>query len=327
MRSDHETSLFWYRMLFAQGYGPRTLFKIIQESEKLGYTVSDLCSLGKEEFSRLLSSIDKRPNLATFENFKKACEINPDSFQKLSNRGIKIVHPGHTFYPENLKQMQKAYVLSCYGDLNILKEPGIAIVGARNCAKTALELTARIVHELARNGVKNIISGLARGVDTKAHISAMEAGIYTTAVLSSGIQHFLNNHSIPFNTDKALVVSQFQPDQRWHRRNAMMRNELVCALAEAVIVVESGPRKDASGKQSGTFAAAETALRLSRPVYVVHPSFFEAPPRGNVELLKVKGIQVIIGDISQAIKNLVTSLKAEEGDDAPDQLKLPFQIH
>lgn len=326
MRSEFNSSFFWYKMLFARGYGPKTLFKIVKafRTKEKGRELSELCSLEKEEFRELLLSLDKLPNLATYESFMNACQISPYGFQDLLNKKVKLVHPDHSLYPETLEQMEKAYVLSCYGNLKLLKEPGVAIVGSRNCSKTALHLTEMIVRELARNGIRNIISGFAKGVDTKAHTSAMENNIYTTAVLSYGILRFLNSRSNIFDTERALVISQFRPDQQWSKQNAMMRNELVCILAKALIVVESGPKRNKNGNHSGTFAAAETALNMKKPVYVVHPALFEAPPEGNAQLLEKKGTRPILGNLEDSIRDLVSTLISKKNHHFSQQLNLPF---
>ena len=66
----------------------------------------------------------------------------------------------------------------------------------------------------------------------------------------------------------------------------MTRNKLVCALSNVVVVIVSGPERDANGRNSGTFNAGMAALKMGIPVFVVSPDFFAATPPGNRELLK-----------------------------------------
>ena len=86
-----------------------------------------------------------------------------------------------------------------------------------------------------------------------------------------------------------LVVSQFDPDARWSARNAMARNKLVCALSKAVVVIESGPERDSHGKTSGTFNTAKNAMRMGLPLFVLDPSCFDNPQKGNANLIKLGG--------------------------------------
>ena len=69
----------------------------------------------------------------------------------------------------------------------------------------------------------------------------------------------------------------------------MVRNKLVCALSKAVVVIESGPKKDSQGKMSGTFNTARTALDMKRPLFVLDPKYFDNPPKGNEDLITLGG--------------------------------------
>ena len=89
-----------------------------------------------------------------------------------------------------------------------------------------------------------------------------------------------------------LAVSQFDPDTTWQAWNAMKRNQLVCALSKAVVVVESGPERDAQGKMSGTFNTAKAALDLNLPLFVVNPSCLDNAPKGNADLIALGGYRL-----------------------------------
>jgi predicted Rossmann fold nucleotide-binding protein DprA/Smf involved in DNA uptake len=67
---------------------------------------------------------------------------------------------------------------------------------------------------------------------------------------------------------------------------AMTRNKLVVALSGAVVVIVSGPERNANGRNSGTFNAGMSALKMGIPVFVAAPSFFADNPQGNLELIK-----------------------------------------
>lgn len=153
-----------------------------------------------------------------------------------------------------------------------------------------MHITRNLAGELAGKGI-NIVSGYAKGVDSAAHLGALEAEGTTTLVLSNGIKHLRQKRAFKeFNWDQdVLAVSQFDPDTPWQAWNAMARNQLVCTLSNGVVVIESGPERDTQGKMSGTFNTAKTALDLNRPLFVLDPNCLDAPPKGNKTLIELGG--------------------------------------
>jgi len=208
-----------------------------------------------------------------------------------------VVYPGSKYYPERLLPLAEQYpispVLFCIGLLSLLKSEGVAIVGSRHPSEESLRIAKKLASDLALSG-KNIVSGYAKGIDTSAHLGALEAGGTTTIVIGSGIKGFsIRREFNDFNLARdALVVSQFAPNERWSGVNAMARNKTVCILAEAVVVVESGKERDNQGKMSGTFDAARSALKLQIPLFVFSPASFKRQPSGNSELIKLGGIEI-----------------------------------
>jgi DNA processing protein len=185
-------------------------------------------------------------------------------------------------------------VLLCQGQLALLSSDGVAIVGSRNVSTQGLEAARMLATDLANLG-KNIISGYAKGVDTEAHRSALEAEGTTTIVLSYGIEEFQKKRDlqdIRWSQQDILVISQFAPDTKWNAGNAMARNKTVCALSNGVVVIESGKERDEDGKMSGTFDAAKIALELGIPLFIVSPTYFETPPAGNADLIRLGGIEI-----------------------------------
>ena len=172
------------------------------------------------------------------------------------------------------------------GNIAILSRPSVAIIGKRQAGEAALAAAASLADELVGKGI-NITSGYAAGIDTAAHLAAMRAGGTTSMILSQGINHFqikaeLNAY---LTVDNVLVISQFEPDAKWAAYMAMTRNKLVVALSGAVVVIISGPERDANGRNSGTYNAGLSALKMGIPVFVVDPDFFSVPPEGNSQLI------------------------------------------
>ena len=105
---------------------------------------------------------------------------------------MKVIEIGDKDYPENLKYIydppKKLYVM---GNEKILNEFGIGIVGTRMASPYGKEITKSLAYGLAKHGV-NVISGMARGIDTEAHIGSILAKGKTIAVLGSGFRTYLS---------------------------------------------------------------------------------------------------------------------------------------
>src|SRR5690606_11316842 len=139
----------------------------------------------------------------------------------------------------------------------------------------------------------NVTSGYAKGVDTSAHMGALEAGGTTTMILSFGTNHIsIKREMKDLSWEKnILFVTQFAPYEKFSGRNAMTRNKLVCAMSKAIVVIKSGPERDDSGKMSGTFDAGKSAIKMGVPVFVLSPQVLNPLSQGNIDLIKLGGIE------------------------------------
>lgn len=155
-----------------------------------------------------------------------------------------------------------AVVWAC-GATSLIGSRAIGVSGSRAASDAGL-LAARDVAVSAAHHQLVVVSGHAAGVDTRAHLGAIESGGKTIAVLPEGIDHFrlrpeLRNDA---SEENFLAVSEYEPEERWTVGRAMRRNKLLIALVDALFVIE--PRE-----QGGTLAAGIEALRAKVPVFVV----------------------------------------------------------
>jgi DNA processing protein len=147
-----------------------------------------------------------------------------------------------------------------------LPAPRIAVVGTREPSLKGVELTKRLVRSLVKEGV-TVVSGLARGIDTVAHRTAIEQGGRTVAVLGTPLNAFYppENRALQLKMMREhMVVSQFPPGSPVSRRNFPMRNRTMALLSDATVIVEAGER-------SGTIYQGLECLRLGRPL-LIHAS-------------------------------------------------------
>ena len=275
---------FWFRLFKTRGIGPKLLISVakILEAE----------NLNPEILPRSQSDLSVQfPKLAKILNGKIRAEDKErvtTAYEQLKKQGIDIIHPGHPDSPPHIREISP--ILFIKGQHKLLTSDGVAIVGARDVSNEGIRVARTIATGLAREGI-NVVSGYAKGVDSEAHSAALASGGTTTLVLPHGITGLRQKKAFRnFNWGRdVLAVSQFAPDAKWLARHAMMRNTLICALSKAVVVIESGPERNANGKMSGSFDTGKAALKMNLPLFIVDPEYFVKPPEGNTDLIRLGG--------------------------------------
>ena len=275
---------FWFRLFKTRGIGPKLLVSVAKtlETENLN---PEMLPCSQSDLSA------KFPKLAKILNGKIRAEEREKvttAYEQLKKQGIDIIYPGHPDFPPHLLEI--APILFVKGKQKQLMSDSVAIVGARNVSDKGIRIARKLAGDLASEGI-NVVSGYAKGVDSEAHLGALEAEGTTTLVLPNGINQLRQKNAFKkFNWDRdVLAVSQFDPDTKWIARNAMVRNKLVCALSKAAVVIESGPERDAQGKMSGTFNAAKTALSMGLVLFVLNTHCLDNAPEGNAALIELGG--------------------------------------
>jgi DNA processing protein len=203
-------------------------------------------------------------------------------------RGIAITTPGDADYPVALRDLEDAPpVLHAMGDLALVDRASVAVVGSRAATPYGLRITARLAGTLARGGV-TIVSGLAMGIDARAHEAALESGGATVAVLGTGVDVPYPRTNAPLHariTRRGLVLSESPQGRAAFRGAFPRRNRLIAALADVVLVVEAGVR-------SGALITATLAAEQGRLVAAV-PGPVDVPSSEGSNALLRSGAHVV----------------------------------
>ncbi len=168
------------------------------------------------------------------------------------------------------------------GDVTLLAEPAVAIVGARACSPYGAQVARMLGRELASAGVV-VVSGLARGIDGEAHRGALETDGHTVAVLGCGIDrdypaaHTMLAHSIG---ERSLVVSEYEAGVEPAPWRFPARNRIIAGLCAVTVVVEARER-------SGALITADFALEEGREVFAVPGEITSALSAGTNALLRL----------------------------------------
>ena len=150
------------------------------------------------------------------------------------------------------------------GSLTADDERSVAVVGTRRPSEGGLQRARDIASGLVAAGY-TVVSGLADGIDTAAHLAALERGGRTVAVIGTGLHRAYpaRNASLQQRiADDAAVVSQFWPDAPPTRTSFPMRNVVMSGLARATVVVEAS-------HTSGARMQARFALEHGRPLFLL----------------------------------------------------------
>lgn len=171
----------------------------------------------------------------------------------------RIIYPEDKLYPKNLEKT----TLYCKGKI-IWNNPALAIIGSRDCSPQIENKILKIIESLPNNIV--IVSGLAKGVDSIAHLSAIKLNRKTIAVLPCGIDMVYPKENIPLSKlileKGGLLVSEYKGKQRPSKKSFVLRNRIITGLSSVVLVAEAKIK-------SGTMHAVNFAKKQEKPIYAI----------------------------------------------------------
>jgi DNA processing protein len=197
--------------------------------------------------------------------------------------GCQIVTWGDQGYPPLLKTIEDPPpVLYVKGDLGDPAVPAIAVVGSRRPSTYGKVVAEQLAGELAACGI-TVVSGLARGIDSVAHLSTMERDGRTIAVLGCGLSYMYppeNRRLAERISHQGAVVSEFPMRTKPDRLNFPLRNRIISGLSLGTVVVEAGER-------SGALITAQWALEQGRDVFAVPGNVTAPTSRGTNRLIKM----------------------------------------
>jgi DNA processing protein len=188
------------------------------------------------------------------------------SFLRLREKGIECQIPADKRYPENLKKIDNPpFIIFTKGQIKAKDQKAIAVVGSRRMTSYGQKVTQRLVSELVREKF-TIVSGLARGIDTIAHQTALRMGGRTIAVLAGGLDKIYppENQKLAWDITQGhgALVSEYPPGFPPNRENFPARNRLISGLSIGTLVIEGA-------LHSGSLITARFAAEQGREVFAV----------------------------------------------------------
>ncbi|HEN2273790.1 TPA: DNA-protecting protein DprA [Streptococcus agalactiae] len=191
-------------------------------------------------------------------------------------------------YPLELKEIYNPPVLLFYqGNIELLSKPKLAVVGARQASQIGCQSAKKIIKETNNQFV--IVSGLARGIDTAAHVSALKNGGSSIAVIGSGLDVYYpteNKKLQEYMSYNHLVLSEYFTGEQPLKFHFPERNRIIAGLCQGIVVAEAKMR-------SGSLITCERALEEGREVFAIPGNIIDGKSDGCHHLIQ-EGAKCII---------------------------------
>ena len=285
--------LDWLRLIRSDNIGPRTFRSLINRHGSAAAALDALPTLA--------GRAGKTIKIAPLDEAMREMEES-------SALGVRFVALGEAAYPARLRAIDAAPpLLAVRGNIPALAKTMVAIVGSRNASAAGLAFAERLARGLAQAG-HVVVSGLARGIDARAHRSTLHTG--TVAVLAGG-------HARIYPADHAALVEQIletgavitEMPLNWEARGRDFprRNRIVSGLALGTVVIEAA-------RHSGSLITAKFASEQGREVFAVPGSPLDPRAEGTNDLLREGA------NICTCVEDVVNTLAPiiGRGEDPPD---------
>ena len=246
--------------------------------------LSLISGIGIKRYINLINRLKTIKNIfnATKNEIQDIPLIDEKIIQKILNQENKILAKKHLIYmeknnidiisiedenyPPNLRNIYNPPIfLYIKGNKKIFKNKSLGIIGCRECSEYGKEIAQKFSYYLAASNI-NIVSGLARGIDSEAHLGAIYNKGLTTAVLGNGIDIIYPNENY-YLAEKILktngtIISEYPIGTKPEKMNFPARNRIISGISNGILVVEAQ-------KKSGTLITVDFALEQGRDVFKV----------------------------------------------------------
>lgn len=257
--------------------------------------------------------------------------ISPAIFEQqmrlLKEHGVHVISYWDEQYPALLKKIyDPPGLLFVKGILNTTDEKSIGIVGTRVPSEYGRMVTERFCQDMSAYNL-TIVSGLARGIDTVAHCTALKNGGRTVAVLGCGIDRLYPPENKKLSEKIAAqgaVISEYPMGTLPDGRNFPRRNRIISGLSLGVLVVEAG-------RKSGALITAYQALEQNREVFAVPGPITSGKSTGANQLIKegaklVQGTLDILQELAAVLESPEIKVKSQPEPNLNEREKAIFEL-
>jgi DNA processing protein len=202
--------------------------------------------------------------------------------------GCQFLVRGSTLYPDLLGEIyDPPLILYAHGNLEVMADPCISIVGTRKPTIYGLQMSQGIASDLGCRGM-TVVSGLARGIDAAAHRGCLEGSGKTIAVLGCGIDMVYPKEHKQLTQkilEKGLLLSEFPPGTSPSPQNFPVRNRIISGLSLGTVIVEAR-------EYSGSLITARLAMEQNRELFAI-PGNLTSPQSFGPNYLIKQGAKLV----------------------------------
>ena len=251
------------RLLRTPGVGPVTFRQLLARFGTAASAIEALPQLAR----RGGGAPPRVPDAGAIERERAAAE----------RLGARYLLLGEPDYPPLLAELDNAPpALVVRGDIALVQRIAVAVVGARNASAAACRFARQLAHDLAGSGEDGatVVSGLARGIDTAAHVGSLSGG--TVAVIAGGIDIVFPPENAELQeriAQEGLLIAEMPPGTEPRARHFPYRNRIIAGIAGGTVVVEAAPK-------SGSLITARLAAEAGREVMAVPGSPLDPRAQG-----------------------------------------------
>lgn len=267
MLTEHQYNIL--KLIRSDNIGAATYHKLIGQFKTVESAIDNIDEVNKK--------IKRKIKLASDKNLKEEIKI-------LTEIGGEFLFEDDARYPEQLKFINDyPPVLCCIGNIGLLKQKQVAIVGSRSVSVLGQKLTRKMAGTLAKNGYV-VTSGMARGVDGLAHLGCLDEKGKTVAVLGSSVDFIYPSENKKLYDDiianDGLIISENKTGSGIVSKHQFpKRNRIITALSCAVAVTECT-------KKSGSLITAKLALEMGKDLFAVPGHPLDKHFEGTNDLIK-----------------------------------------
>ncbi|WP_413378091.1 DNA-processing protein DprA [Alkalihalobacillus sp. 1P02AB] len=276
--NDNEIAIYLFcAQLYRTGTTPLTILEwnaVVKSLANHNLQPKELLKLTPSELLSILTyaSEQQKPRIARKIDARKKLGISTLELEEMTHKGYGIMF--RTEMPAKIKKLTQHYLPAFFyfaGDPNILSQPLLGVVGARNATDEELSQTAVIVEETVPKGMA-IISGGAKGVDTVAVETALKQGGKAIIFPADGLARWVKKREIRsyIMNNQLLIMSTQRLEAPFSGAYAMQRNKFIHAPSNAVLVASS---KISGAKSSGTWEGVQENIKNRwSPIFVLGKS-------------------------------------------------------
>jgi DNA processing protein len=303
-----EEELHWLALRLVPGLGTRKAGKLVHQFR----SVQSIFRAARAELEANGLAGSVAQSIASGCTFDDAV----DQQEKMLACGAVLVPINDPRFPPLLKEIfDPPIALFARGRVELLGSIGLGVVGTRRPTHYGIAATERLSADLAQAGL-TIVSGMARGIDTAAHRSALAAGGDSVAVFGCGVDELYPAENRKIRDElalKGLLISEFPMGGPAYPQNFPIRNRIISGMSVGVLIVEGA-------QYSGSAITARMALDQQREVFAVPGSIMSKMSWGPNLLIKqgAKLVQdwndVLVELPAETRRQLVARAQARQGD-------------